>query len=453
MPDGMIVTRLFNVVKTGALGARAKNSLILSAASFTRNVFGLVSIILIARYLEPGEFGRLMFAFALAGVFAPAAAMGIERLAVRQMVAEPERTDRIAATALLLRFFGAASGLVIAVSITASGLIDDDAPPLLTAIACIALFQSAIDGLTGVLTAHEKFLHAAIPSILAAAANLGFVVFLIARPDQALALFAATRIVDAVVFILCILVAVRVAGIALPHLRPSRAVLAGFLRQGFPILLAAIAYTLFLRMDQLMLAALTDETELGVYSLSLRLAEALNFVPTVIALAFYPHLTRLYETARNDYDIELHFLFDTMAVVSAGLIGVIWIIAIGVLVPLFGEDYARSSGIAAILALAIPFIALGVARSTVFTISGHVWLPLAVWSGPVIVNLAMNLLLIPWLGAYGAAISTVFSLLVAHIGTSFLFPALRPHGPAMLRALNLFRSVPSVLRRLQLVGG
>jgi len=452
MPVGMIVTRLINVLRTGALGARAKNSLILSAASFARNLFGLVSIILIARYLEPGEFGRLMFAFALAGVFAPIAAVGIERLAVRQMVAEPERMDRIAATALLLRFIGATSGLIIAVAITAMGLIDDDAPPVLTALACVALFQSAIDGLTGVLTAREKFAHAAVPSILAAAVNFGFVIFLVSGPDRALEMFAATRVVDAVVFILAILVAVPLSGIALPQFRPSREVLAGFLRRGFPILLAAIAYTVFLRMDQLMLAALTDEIELGVYSLSLRLAEALNFVPTMIALAFYPHLTRLYEASRDAYDAELHFLFDTMAVVSAGLIVVIWIVAVGVLVPFFGEDYARSSGIAAVLALAIPFIALGMARSNVFTITGHVWLPLAVWSGPAAVNFAANLLMIPWLGAYGAAISTVLSLLVAHVGTSFLFPALRPHGPAMLRALNLFRSVPSVLRRLQLVG-
>lgn len=448
----MIVTRLITVLKTGALGARARNSLILSAASFARNVFGLINIILIAQYLEPGEFGRLMFAFALAGVFAPIAAMGIERLAVRQMVAEPDRIDRIAATALLLRVVGAASGLIIAVAISAMGLIDDDAPPMLTALACVALFQFAIDALTGVLTAREKFAHAAMPMIVAAAVNFGFILFLISRPDRALEMFAATRVVEAVVFILGILIAVRVAGIALPDFRPSRDVLAGFLRQGFPILLAAIAYTVFLRMDQLMLAALTDETELGVYSLSLRLAEALNFVPTMIALAFYPHLTRLYETSRAEYDDELHFLFDTMAVVSVGLIVVIWIAAVGVLVPLFGEDYARSSGIAAVLALAIPFIALGVARSNVFTITGNVWLPLAVWSGPVVVNFAGNLLMVPPLGAYGAAISTVLSLIVAHIGTSFLFPALRPHGPAMLRALNLFRSVPAVLRRLQLVG-
>ncbi|MEM8659002.1 MAG: polysaccharide biosynthesis C-terminal domain-containing protein, partial [Pseudomonadota bacterium] len=344
-------------------------------------------------------------------------------------------------------------GLILATTIAATGLIYDDTPPLLTALACAALFQAAIDGLTGVLTAQEKFTHAAIPPITAAAANFVFVVFLVSQPDRALALFAGSRVLEAAIIILGIILAVRLARIPLPNFRPSAQILRGFLRQGLPILLSAIAYTVFLRMDQIMLAALTSEAELGVYSLSLRLAEALNFVPVMIALAFYPHLTRLYESAKAAYEAELHFLFDVMAVVSAGLILIIWVVAAGVLAPLFGEAYARSAGIAAVLALAIPFVALGLARSSVFTITGQVWLPLAVWSGPVAVNVAGNLLLIPLLSAYGAAISTVLSLVIAHLGTSFLFPALRRHGPAMLGALNLTRSAPRVLKRLGLLSG
>jgi len=438
-------------LKALGLGTRAKGSLILSAATFARNILGLVNVILIARYLGPDDFGRLMFAFALASILAPLAAVGIERLAVRQIVADPDRTGPIAATALCLRLTGAFVGLVIAVTLAAAGLIYDDADPVLTLLASFMLMQAAFDALAGVLTANEKFAHAALPLLAGGVATFLYVLYLVAEPGRSLEAFAAMRLIDALIIIVALIAALRISRISLQRFRPSQDILFGFLRKGFPILLAAITYTVFLRMDQLMLAALSTEAELGAYSLSLRLAEALNFVPAMIGLAFYPHLARLYDEAKEEYDKELHFLFDVMAVASVGLIIVVWTVAVTVLVPFFGEGFKRSSGMAMVLAIAIPFVAIGMARGSIFTITGQVWLPLAIWSGPVIVNFAGNALMIPIWGGYGAAASTVLSLFVAHFVTTFFVPALRPHGAAMMRSLNIPASAGRVLRRLRIL--
>lgn len=70
----------------------AQNTLFLSVSQFLARVVGFFYIILLARFLAVGDFGIYTFVLALSYNFIPLADFGIERLVLRDLAREPERT-------------------------------------------------------------------------------------------------------------------------------------------------------------------------------------------------------------------------------------------------------------------------------------------------------------------------------------------------------------------------
>ncbi|MFM7323930.1 MAG: oligosaccharide flippase family protein, partial [Nodosilinea sp.] len=66
----------------------------------------LVSLLLgawVARYLGPDQFGKLNYAIALVSLFSVFATLGLEEIVIRDLVAYPQKKDKIINTCLFLR--------------------------------------------------------------------------------------------------------------------------------------------------------------------------------------------------------------------------------------------------------------------------------------------------------------------------------------------------------------
>jgi O-antigen/teichoic acid export membrane protein len=104
---------------------------------------------------------------------------------------------------------------------------------------------------------------------------------------------------------------------------------------------------------------------------------------------------------------------------------------------LYGTSYAESAPILAIHVWAGPFVFLGAALSRWLIAEDRLRFSLVRHGTGALVNVALNLILIPPLGGIGAAISTLVSYAVASFGACFLYAPLRGQAWAMVRALLL----------------
>jgi O-antigen/teichoic acid export membrane protein len=180
---------------------------------------------------------------------------------------------------------------------------------------------------------------------------------------------------------------------------------------------------------------LSTNAETGIYSLAQKLSEVLYVVPVVLIDSAYPALARRFLDSEQMDSKHGQMLFDLA--VGGSLVATLVALALAapVINVVFGEHYAPSVQIFYLHAWSCVAIAMNTAR--------HRWLaavalqryaPIVTGIG-LIVNIAMNLALIPSMGALGAAIATVVSYFLSGYLTSIWLAPLREIGWMQTRAL------------------
>lgn len=183
--------------------------------------------------------------------------------------------------------------------------------------------------------------------------------------------------------------------------RPDRALLAESIRLGSRLWVGTLSSFLNLRADQLLMGFITSQAILGIYAVAVNAAEVLSFFPSAIGEALFPLLAagRPREREQALRVIRLVILSTSASIALAAVVG-------SVLIPVvFGEPFAPSVSVFLwLLPGTLGFAAIRVFSSALATSSapGNFSVPPLV---SLAVGLVLDLLLIPGLGATGAAIA------------------------------------------------
>jgi PST family polysaccharide transporter len=238
-----------------------------------------------------------------------------------------------------------------------------------------------------------------------------------------------------------VLVAYAFHGGRLGQWRFDRAVARGLLADAWPLMINSVAILVTLRTDQVMLAMLRGDAENGIYTAAQRLSETLYVVPAAVVAASGPALFRLHREDRPAYTLRLARLFRGLAWFAIGCALLGSLVAGPLVRLLFGDAYAASGPVLAIHLWTAPALFLGVAQSNWFLAENKTGGLLLRSAVAAIVNVGLNLWLIPPLGARGAALATLF----AHLAGQLLVNAIEPGARPLLR-LQARAVLPGPLR-------
>ena len=195
---------------------------------------------------------------------------------------------------------------------------------------------------------------------------------------------------------------------------------------GTPLLLTTVAILVYRRMDVVLLGNLLDQRAAGLYAAAVRLSEIGYLAPMILLNAWFPRLTDLHATDPAAYRVALADFFrrvtwSAAAFALALTIGAPWIVRL-----LFGPAFAGAATPLAIHAWTAVFIAHGVARSQWLLLENQLFAGLGLACIGAATNLALNFVLVPWLGVAGAALAAVLGL-AFNMG---IVPALLPETRA-----------------------
>lgn len=217
--------------------------------------------------------------------------------------------------------------------------------------------------------------------------------------------------------------------------RIDLAVMRKAVRFGYPFVLAGAAYWVFGSMDRWMLIELSDVAQVGLFSIAVKFAVVISFVITAFAQAWTPFAMRMYgddPNYRQNFARIFSGWFFLLALIGLGLS----LFATEVMVLLTPREYwgaapvlsVASAGVVMYGTVQITVLGISLEKRTILLTYGA-WLAAAA-------NVILNLLLIPRLGAMGAAISTfaAYALLTG----SFLFWSQRLHPIPLERAKLAF---------------
>ncbi len=181
------------------------------------------------------------------------------------------------------------------------------------------------------------------------------------------------------------------------------------IRFGFPVVLYSLMGIVHNFIDRLMLEHYLPISELGIYSLGISVATVLQMFVTAFNQAFQPSYYELMESGGESREIHIvkTFKFWLIMLTIATCIGIV--IGGPFLTVFAGVQFKDVSSI-------FPYLLLSVYAgsfyyffsSSIFFYKKTHWLPFITGSSAII-NIVMNLLLIPMYGINGAAIATIVS--------------------------------------------
>lgn len=416
-------------------GRIATNAALQLVARVLQVVSGLVTLPLLARTLGPDGFGVWVAALSYVGLFASFTELGLTNAATIKMSADPEHEAQWLAALSSLRMIVA----VVLTVLCAAGI-----PLFLSSGASVGLVALILSGtvlLAGagaLMAVFASRLRAGVPlaiGILQTVLWLSIVVVLNlahARPVTLAVCYVAMLTTVAAVQVGAVrrLASLTYAG--------SRQRWRPLLALALPLAVGGLLVTVYYRIDSVLVFRIAGARESGVYGAAYRFLDVLTFFPAAVVSALLPVFAATYadDPARTRSLVQR--AFDMMVALGAPAVAVTLVLSPQIIRLLFGAGYERSAQVLPILMVGFLAICLGTLGGYLAPVVGLRWKIAAIAGVCVVVNVAMNLLLIPAHGAVGAAWATS-----ATEGLS----ALLLLGLA-LRAMAL---APSVLKALRAV--
>lgn len=381
----------------------------LAADRIIRIVGSLVIGIWVARYLGPGDYGLLNFAFSFVALFGVVGKLNIDPVAVRELTRFPEKEREILGSVFRLKFWGSLAAAVLVLPAAWLAQSDNHMFLLLVLISAVGLVFNAFDTI-------DIFYQAKVLSkYVVQARTLAFLVLAAARIILIFCRFSITWFALATLLELVI-----GAGLMayLYHRREGRTprwhwdgnVARQLLRDGWPLMVSSMLVIVHTRIDQVMIGHMLGEVQAGLYSVAVRVSEAWFFVPSLAVQTLLPYFVTLKEINFSRYQQRLLQLYSAMlwAGVAAGLAALTF--GHTAIILLFGNAYEGAYGALVLTIWTGIFIAQSVARG-IWLVSENLQLfRLLNNLIAVPINVALNMILIPSYGISGAAAASLVSI-------------------------------------------
>lgn len=397
---------------------------------------GLLVGVWVARYLGLRNFGLLNYAIAFVSLFGTFADGGMQAVIVRDLVHRGAERPTIVSSALAMRLCGAVFAIVLA-CFAVSRLRPDD-PQSLTMVFIVSLslvfqawdvidyeHQSRLDSRPIVATRAISFAVFSLFKVILILAHAGPAWFAWAVAGEA-ALSAG---------IMRTLPEARRTWTGLARVRWSE--IRYLLRTCWPLTVAGVSVMLYMRIDQVMLGQMLGDRAVGTFSAAVRVSESWYFLPAAVLSSVAPALTATMRQSEDGYRRKLLYVSKVLCWMA---IGVALILSVGsrqVIAFLYGRNYADAAAVLVIHAWAGVFVSLGVASGPWFVNGGLLTLRMIQTVAGAVVNIAMNLVMIPSFGVVGAAWSTLVSYAISAFVINAFSARTRPIFVIQLRALVL----------------
>ncbi len=423
----------------------------LLSAQVAMKAVNVVVAVAMVRWLGAEELGRYAYVIAFAYPFGALADFGLAALAIREMSADPSRAADDVATirwALLLLSVPAAAAMLVAAAMTAA------AGPSQVALAAAGL-SMVISSLTTphvvLLTAREQLgLLSTYRVASSAAASVMTLAVLLGGGTTVHLLCGAALVQLSMLFL-----ARALTREELGAPRASQATLAtatSMIVRAVPFGVLMLAFALHYRIDMIMLEWMRGSEEVGMYAAAYRFLDVVIVLAASLGAPFYPRLSGLVRSDPDGARALLESVWRPFLALALPLSLGAYLIADEMTVLLWGAEFAAAASILRVLAwAAVPLVWVYVANQALQA-ANRVWPLAAVYTAGALLNVALNLLLIPRHGAQGAAVATlicewavlaaIITLLRRHFHLLFVSAGLWRYAPALLAmvlAVSLMR--------------
>lgn len=407
----------------------------------------LTTSVLVARYLGPSGYGLINYGLSITMILFSISELGLNGVVVNKLVNSKDHS-KILSSVIVLRLSSSIFILLLAVGFSNLFLSNQQLVFILTLLSvglCFKAFDVIDYWFQSITSAKYPVTARSVALLMASLAQLTLIFFefpLLAFATAMASEFVITAILYIVFFFS-----------SYPErfkFKPSLVTTIVLLKKSWPLILSSVSALLYLKVDQVMLGIFKGNQAVGEYAVAAQLSEVWYFLPSIITTSFFPRLIQdsNNEPKNNEFVYKLYCLMFTLAMA----LSLVVTIASPIIIPfIYGSNYKISAVILSIHIWASIFIFMRGVLSKWFIINNLLIFSLWTHGLGAVLNILLNLLLIPNFSGIGAAVSTVISYAVASYIALYFHSSIRSQGVLMTSVL--FRPALSIKKAISLIHG
>ncbi|HEY7960764.1 MAG TPA: flippase [Solirubrobacteraceae bacterium] len=396
-------------------------------------VLGVVVTSLIAHSLGATRFGEWVTIFSMSQIFGFFTTWGLGGVAVRHATAEPEReAEWIGAYATLTAALTVPIAIVYAVVMLAISTSHE------MRVASLVLSLLFFAGLGATVSTTFRLRVRNDVSVAFVTLNsvlwAGAVIAIVAGGGGMIALAIAFLLTAALVQWSQALLAIRTSA---PRLRGSRAMWPALAKIGVAVGIGTMLTVSYARIDQVLVFELAPhQSEAGIYGAIYRVLDQAAFVPAAVMTTLFPIISSAHPSDPLRVRRLVQIALDYLSMASLPALAFSIVAAEPLIELLFGAQYVQGADGLPVLLGAYVVICFGYVSGNMIVATGLQRRYIGYAFVGLVVNVALNLLLIPRYGYIAAAWTTLLTNIVV------IFPALY----AIFREIDMRPSVGRILR-------
>ena len=384
-----------------------KNTFWLFTGEALSRLLKMILIIYAARILGVSGWGTFSYALSVASLLMIFSDIGLSSLITREIIQKKEDHEAFISTAVFIKNIILIISIVLVIIF--SPIISDipEAKILFPIIALMFVFDTFRELFFSMNRASEKMEREMIVKTLMGAviAVLGIVLLKITPEPKSIAI---TYVIGSGLGCLLILSMIK-KDIRRFFIKTDKKLLKTVIQTAWPFAIITLIGSIMGNTDIYMLGMWKNAEEIGLYSSVQRIHQFILIIPAMIATASFPLISRLAQTDRGQFrtilERTLVLIFIVGIPVSVG-----GIMLGKTIIPLvLGTQYIAAVPIFQVLMIMLiasfPLILLS---NAIFAVNKQKSIAIA-YICAILVNVILNILLIPKLGAVGSAIATCAS--------------------------------------------
>ena len=375
-------------------------------------VVTLIVGIYVARYLGPLRFGLLSYAISFTGLFIALATLGLDGIMVRELVRTPERKDELIGTAFWLKIGGAFlmwSGIVAAIPFTENNTQTN----ILIAIIAFGIIFQAFKVIDLNYQAEVKSKFVVLAQIIQLVVSSAIKLVLISL-SASLIWFAWVILIETIVLTIGLIAIYLLSGNKILSWKWRWKIARQLLGDSWPLILSGMVISIYMKIDQVMIKEMLNAEQVGIYAAAVRLSEAWYFIPTAIISSIFPAIINAKKQAEKIYNERLQKLYALMLWMGVAIALPTTLMASWIIRVLYGDAFAPASEVLSIHIWSGVFVFLGFVNGRWIIVENLQYIATIKNISGAVVNIVLNIVLIPKYGINGAAMATLFSVLVAN---------------------------------------
>lgn len=397
-------------------------------------ILSFVISIYTARYLGPKNYGLLNYASAFVAFATSFCTLGINYVIIKDFVDFPNEQGEGIGTTICLRLASSVLSAILIVLVSFCLDFGETETITVVALSAMALIFQSFDTINSWFQSLYRSKITSIATLCAYIITSLYKIVLIILHKN-VRWFAFANSLDYICLAVFLICAYRSQGG--PRFSFSFKKGKRLLKSSYHYILSGMMVAIYAQTDKVMLKHMLDDASVGYYSLASSINLMWVFVLQAIIDSIYPTIIEYSKNNQSAFEKKNRQLYAIVIYLSL-LVGICFtVFGHFIITLLYGNAYSGAVAPLKVVTWYTVFSYLGVARNAWIVCKKQQKYLKYMYLGAAIINVLLNFILIPLLGATGAALASLITQICTCMALPMFIKSMRPNVKLMIDAFLL----------------